>query len=223
MIEAQAPAAALVERLLDPGDSIVCWSQWYAAIAWPGLFELRRYIRGASIASGPRTLVLTHTHLLSVTFESRLFGSAPRIETFWSRPLAVFFAWRFTKFTDSHGLPSHYSFRVTARDGLPIGTLVAYPNDAQPLVEALTAASARLKALNRSTNVASQLSALHDLWSEGVMSDAEYQRAKELFLGRPLDSQERAAQSLRSLKQLLDAGILTDSEFRTKKWQILSS
>ena len=223
MTNADAPAVALVERLLEPNETMANWSQWYGDIEWLGLFEARRYIHGSSRASNPRSLVLTQSRLLSVTFTSRLFGAAPRIETFWARPLPTFFAWRFTKIVDERGAPRHYSFRVAARDGLPTGTLFAYPREAEPLVEELTAASARFKALSGSANVASQLSAMHSLWSEGALSDAEYRRAKELFLGRPPDAEEQAARSLRNLKQLLDSGVLTESEFRSKKWQILSA
>jgi hypothetical protein len=53
-------------------------------------------------------------------------------------------------------------------------------------------------------------------------SDAEYQRSKELFIGRSPDAQQDAQRMLLSLKQLRDARVLSEAEYSTKKWDVLS-
>jgi len=67
-----------------------------------------------------------------------------------------------------------------------------------------------------------QLASLGELFKEGILTDAEFSRAKELFIGRSADTQQQAAATLRSLKQLKDSGILTDGEFAAKKWDVIT-
>ena len=116
-----------------------------------------------------------------------------------------------------------YCFWFEADKGVPDDMFYAKPLVAEPFMDHFKSSIARFHAIQSAPDVAAQLTAMHDLWSEGVLSDQEYQRSKELFLGRSPDAEQRAEKALRSLKQLLDAGVLSDSEFRSKKWQILSA
>jgi hypothetical protein len=71
--------------------------------------------------------------------------------------------------------------------------------------------------------VADQLERLAQLTKEGILSADEWIRAKEMFLGRPVDKRDNAIRMLRSLHELYRTGALSQSEFNTKKWDILSS
>ena len=70
--------------------------------------------------------------------------------------------------------------------------------------------------------MADELGKLALLAREGVISDEEFEKAKELYLGKTPDRQEAAITNLRQLHSLLKSGVLTDGEFRLKKWDILS-
>jgi hypothetical protein len=72
------------------------------------------------------------------------------------------------------------------------------------------------------TTVADELHALAGLVSNGVISRDDYERGKDLFLGRRPDARDKAISLLRSLHQLREAGAISESEYNSKKWDILS-
>jgi hypothetical protein len=57
---------------------------------------------------------------------------------------------------------------------------------------------------------------------EGVIDTADWERAKDLFLGKPEDERDRAARGLRQLHELQKSGVLSTSEFNMKKWDVLA-
>ena len=71
-------------------------------------------------------------------------------------------------------------------------------------------------------DIPEQLAKLSELQKQGVLTDDEFTRAKELYIGRPLKDSEKAMLLLRSLHDLFAAGALTESEYNIKKWEILS-
>ncbi len=71
-------------------------------------------------------------------------------------------------------------------------------------------------------SVADELAKLQELRHEGVLSEDEWTRAKELYLGKPEDKRGRSVHALRALHELYQTGALSESEFNMKKWDILS-
>lgn len=70
--------------------------------------------------------------------------------------------------------------------------------------------------------IAEELGSLAALRSQGAISDSDWERAKDLFLGKRPDAQHQAVDQLRQLHDLHRAGVLSESEFNMKKWDILS-
>ena len=72
------------------------------------------------------------------------------------------------------------------------------------------------------TSVAEELQKLAELARLGVLSQQDWERAKQLYLGKPVNKREEAIKNLSQLYQLHKAGALSASEFNMKKWDILS-
>jgi hypothetical protein len=70
--------------------------------------------------------------------------------------------------------------------------------------------------------VADELGKLSALKAEGILSDEEFQRAKELFIGATPDQQTDALELLRQLHALKRSGVLSEMEFNMKKRDVLA-
>jgi hypothetical protein len=73
-----------------------------------------------------------------------------------------------------------------------------------------------------SGGLAVQLENLASLVRTGAITNDEWQRAKELYLGQPKDKQESALARIQQLHGLCQSGALSTSEFNTVKWDILA-
>jgi hypothetical protein len=75
-----------------------------------------------------------------------------------------------------------------------------------------------------STNVSQEIVELNRLMEEGLITEDEFGRAKELFLGKPKDDRDYVVKLLRNLYVLYKTDVLSESEFNMnmKKWDILS-
>lgn len=71
-------------------------------------------------------------------------------------------------------------------------------------------------------SVADELEKLSDLRSRGAITSDDWERSKNLFLGKPAGAQELAIVQLRQLFELHTSGVLSESEFNMKKWDILA-
>jgi hypothetical protein len=71
-------------------------------------------------------------------------------------------------------------------------------------------------------DVADELTKLAELTQRGLLSSEEWERAKQLYLGKPVDQREADTRLLRELNDLFRNGVLSESEFNDKKWEILS-
>ena len=71
-------------------------------------------------------------------------------------------------------------------------------------------------------SMADELAKLSDLAAQGVLSHDDWERAKQLYLGKPPDRRAGDTQLLSQLHDLYRAGALSESEFNSKKWEILS-
>jgi hypothetical protein len=70
--------------------------------------------------------------------------------------------------------------------------------------------------------VADELAKLASLKESGMLSEAEWERATNLYLGKPSTAREEAIAQLRSLHSLHKQGVLSESEFNSKKWDVLA-
>jgi hypothetical protein len=71
-------------------------------------------------------------------------------------------------------------------------------------------------------SLAEQLEKLAALKQSGILSEQDWERAKDLFLGAPRPKQQEAVKMLKSIYDLHKAGVLSEGEFNMKKWDILS-
>ena len=69
---------------------------------------------------------------------------------------------------------------------------------------------------------ADELGKLAELRAAGALSDDDWARAKDLFLGQRPDAQANAVEHLKQLHALWRSGVLSESEFNIKKWEVLS-
>lgn len=95
--------------------------------------------------------------------------------------------------------------------------------------EVLEMKAALERALTYSINQATQPASAADelakfaaLKDSGALSESEWQRAKDMFLGKEHDAQDRAVIQLRQLHELHKSGVLSESEFNMKKWDVLA-
>lgn len=72
------------------------------------------------------------------------------------------------------------------------------------------------------SSVADEIAKLSELRSRGAITDEDWSRAKDLFLGKQHSAQEQAIAQLQQLFELRKSGVLTESEFNMKKWDVLS-
>ena len=70
--------------------------------------------------------------------------------------------------------------------------------------------------------IAEEIEKLAMLRAEGVLDDDEFDRAKQLFIGKRPDQQTEAMKILRQLHSLQQAGVLSPGEFNMKKWDVLA-
>ena len=231
MVNLDPRARENIQKLLESSESILSLSLWSTVLPdmgwdfWGDTFKTNqeKELAKAQRHAVPNYVIVVTNERLYFVAMWVFFGRPPKkVHSSWSRVYGDFTQWNFLKLKNKKGELKHYSFVFAGNDGQPNLTLYAAPDEADLLIPHFSQAMARVEAVQGTSDVAAQLSAMHALWSEGVLSDEEFQRSKELFLGTTPDQQQRAEQALRSLKQLLDAGVLSASEFRTKKWQILS-
>jgi hypothetical protein len=90
-----------------------------------------------------------------------------------------------------------------------------------PLVKALDAGADAFPRLGDMR--VDELDRLAVLAREGLLTDTEWTRAKELFIGKAPDAKASALDHLAEVHKLYREGVLTESEFNLKKWDILSS
>lgn len=70
--------------------------------------------------------------------------------------------------------------------------------------------------------VAQELAELAALRDAGILDSADWDRARDMFLGKRPDAQRAIAEELRQLHELFKSGVLTESEFNLKKWDVLA-
>lgn len=100
-------------------------------------------------------------------------------------------------------------------------TLVA-PDDADSSTFVTQLRNTHATVLRGGSSGAGSLVELAALREQGLLSDDEWDHAKSLFLGKPVDAQQESIVLLRQLYELTRSGVLSQGEFNIKKWEILS-
>ena len=70
--------------------------------------------------------------------------------------------------------------------------------------------------------IAEEIKKLSLLCEEGILTQEELERAKEMLLGKPPNQIDESIRLLRNLRGLQKQGVLSESEFNMKKWDVLS-
>jgi len=206
-----------VDSLLQPNES------YLALGVWQSKATKTQVLKGTSVESTDRkyhALGLTEEHLYVANFTFGTWSSGFKSSS--ACKLSTITEWNFVRHMGKKGELVGYQFTYSAAGGREVGDYTAVTVVSEPFKEQFESVMTRFAALASSVDVAGQLSAMHQLWTEGVLSDEEYEKSKALFLGRSPDQQQVAENNLRSLKQLKDSGVLSEAEFAAKKWEILS-
>lgn len=103
---------------------------------------------------------------------------------------------------------------------VPTASAVSAQKVHSALDRALTASSSSPES---GISVAAELEKLAALRDSGVLTEADWTRAKGLYLGQPEDQQSATVDQLRRLYSLHREGVLSESEFNSKKWDVLAS
>ncbi|NTW29546.1 MAG: SHOCT domain-containing protein [Coriobacteriia bacterium] len=111
---------------------------------------------------------------------------------------------------------------VGLSSGENLNIRVASLDTAKLIREAIEQALTSGVTLGSQSSIADELSKLAELRDASVISSEDWERAKDLYLGKRPDERAAAIIQLRRLHELHRDGILSESEFNSKKWDILS-
>lgn len=211
---------ASIEAILENGESIVFMSDWY--------FTTQVWINGTQYIAGHYrnveagcSLILTQENMYFMQF--RIAFGGKRVSSHWSRPFSTLASHNFIKQKTNKGVVTGYGFVFDGAGGLPAGTLYnKSEQEAEKFIEIFKASVSRYHGIASAPNFADQLTAMTELFNQGVLSQEEFQRAKELFIGKAPSAELEMQKTLLNLKQLKDAGVLTEAEYATKKWALIS-
>lgn len=199
------------EQFLEPGEAFVlvtdCWNYENAPVLI-GLSEEHFYLATYRfVSSGLWKKEYEIEFLGNMSLKYGSFGPKTFID----------------KNRSNTGKVISYSFLWDQIDGYSQGHLTARDiSEAEIFKQAFEVRLERSRLMTDRTDFAEQISLMGQLFNDGVLTKDEFERAKELFLGKPVDVEQRAERTLRGLKQLRDSGVLSEAEFATKKWDVLT-
>lgn len=117
----------------------------------------------------------------------------------------------------------------TARVGTGVGLRFHAPEgdvgvvfDQEPALALATELQKRAGTVASSTSASQELAQLAALRGDGLLTDAEWEQAKDYYLGKPESERSRSIQELQQIYSLCRSGVLSEGEFNMKKWEILS-
>ncbi len=120
----------------------------------------------------------------------------------------------------TNGFGSLYlGLALTSGDGIGVASPFV---EFEALVTSIDAAKSGALVVKNTTAAADALDQLVPLLNDGILTQEEFDRAKDGFLGAAVEVRESSVGLLRQLHSLHKSGVLTESEFNLKKWDILS-
>jgi len=120
-----------------------------------------------------------------------------------------------------YGGPECVQLALTLTNGDSIDIISPFVEINQ-LVKDIDAAKSGALVVKNTTAAANALDQLVPLLNDGILTQEEFDRAKDGFLGATVEVRESSVGLLRQLHSLHKSGVLSESEFNMKKWDILS-
>ena len=71
-------------------------------------------------------------------------------------------------------------------------------------------------------SITEEIQKLSELYSNGVITQEEFERGKSLFLGAPKDKSQQTLETLSNLYQLMKRGAISENEYNMTKWELLA-
>jgi len=211
---------AAIEREFAPGESTVKYTDMYFVTVSTVLIG-KNYQQIES--KNWRTLVLTNRSIRFIQFATKgLINKQVLPEIVWSFSLPIH---------EIQGLGISQSEKI-GMFGRPIQLRMTWTggsetyfstfDNANEFVKTCEAAFQGKVTVEQAKMVGDAVSRLASLLDEGLLTQEEFERAKNGFVGEPASRGDEAVGLLRQLFSLMKAGVLSQGEFNMKKWDILS-
>ncbi len=193
-----------IQPILDPGEAIEIVCDFFA---------------GAT----DRTLVLTNRNLRFTAFQRpRFAGKKPWPLTFnFTIPLHLITGVGVSRVPPGLRTQARVSIQVHWTGAPEFWNSTYAQGDV--FARHLEGILARRTAVAQGSGIADEIAKLAALASSGVITAAEFERGKQVFLGTAPDEAAAMVAHLRQLHDLYRAKVLSESEFNMKKWGLLSS
>ncbi|MGC8612503.1 MAG: hypothetical protein ACP5LR_08500 [Athalassotoga sp.] len=212
----------LIKKALQPGEKVESYfspaSKMIKATKTQlheGFFENKLVTSEDNKVDNSQIMVcLTNQRLMFIEFKNKVFSSMPKYisgNAFINLEEISSINWH------KYGF-SRMSVEVNGTHTLPI--IVGKFKEMQSFVSNLQDYLAKFK--NSQKGIGHELEELSKLAKEGMITQEEWERAKEMFLGKQQDKQEELIKQLGSLFELYKKGVLSEFEFNSKKWEVLS-
>jgi len=213
----------LVRKALYPGEQIELYFSPVSKLLKVTKTKLRKGVFGDKLVSSEEgeidnsqiMICLTNKRLMFIEFKNALFSSLPKSisgNTFINLEEVSGLSWK------KYGFSKMSIEIVNSNQALPV--FVGKFKELQVFVSKLQDYLAKFKQSEK--GIGYELEQLSKLAKEGLITQEEWERAKELFLGNQKSKQEELIKQLQSLFELYKKGVLSESEFNTKKWEVLS-
>jgi len=211
----------LVRKALYPGEQIELYFSPVSKLlkvtkVQKGVFGDKLVSSGKGKIDNSQIMIcLTNKRLMFIEFKNALFSSLPKSisgNTFINLEEVSGLSWY------KYGFSKMSIEIVNSNQALPV--FVGKFKELQVFVSKLQDYLAKFKQSEK--GIGYELEQLSKLAKEGLITQEEWERAKELFLGNQQSKQEELIKQLQSLFELYKKGVLSESEFNTKKWEVLS-
>lgn len=194
-------AVPMMQARLSPGELMRSVANWTMTTPTPGL----------------GTFVVTNSSLWLFAFQQRKGAITIRsAQQFPLRDLA------YVGESTKTGWLTGERVRLELKwpNGIEFTMVSQHPSDARAFIDAVRQGQHYVGTSN--SDGAAALAILGELRNQGLLDEVDWQRAKELMLGKRPDQQQEAIDLLRQLYDLVKAGVVSQGEFNLKKWEILS-
>ena len=168
-------------------------------------------------------LVLTNRYIRGITFKLNWLGQLPKNPVVGSNlaiTLRAISAISTEEFRQILG-PKVINL-IFCWEGHREDVFTTWLDEGKTFAEKLREAVGKKEVASSSASMADELQKLAQLTKEGILSQEEYERAKNQLIGVSSSQVDEATKLLRQLHELRTQGVLSESEFNMKKWDVLS-
>jgi len=221
-----------IVSVLSPGEVLVSYADCLQAFEWGFLALTNINIRegawnggehvGGSWVPTPEIRSMTTYGIDDVVSASHSKGvghaTEQAINQWFTRALWEQLSRAQRRWTNGFG-SLYLGLALTSGDGIGVASPFV---EFEALVTSIDAAKSGALVVKNTTAAADALDQLVPLLNDGILTQEEFDRAKDGFLGATVEVRESSVGLLRQLHSLHKSGVLTESEFNLKKWDILS-